>query len=32
MPHIRTNNQPVTQITAIEPEPGEAGEGVVIDD
>ena len=30
MPHIRTDNQPVTQITVIEPEP--EGRGVVIDD
>jgi hypothetical protein len=32
LPHIRTDNQPVTQITVIEPEPGEAGRGAVIDD
>jgi hypothetical protein len=32
MPHIQTDNQPVTQITVIEPEPRQAGRGVVIDD
>ena len=26
MPHIRINNQPVTQITVIEPEPGKQAE------
>ena len=26
MPHIRTDNQPVTQITVIEPEPGKQAE------
>ncbi len=26
MPHIRTHNQPVTQITVIEPEPGKQAE------
>jgi len=28
MPHIRTNNQPVTQITVIEPEPGKQAEAL----
>jgi heme-degrading monooxygenase HmoA len=28
MPHIRTDNQPVTQITVIEPEPGKQAEAV----
>ena len=32
MPHIRIDNQPVTQITVIEPEAGQAGRGIVIDD
>ena len=32
MPHIRTDKQPVTQITVIESETGEAGRGIVIDD
>jgi hypothetical protein len=32
MPHIRTDNQPVTQITVIEARAGEAGRGAVIDD
>ena len=32
MPHIQTDNQPVTQITVIEPERWQAGRGVVIDD
>ena len=28
MPHIRTDNQPVTQITVIEPEPGKQAEAL----
>ena len=28
MPHIRTDNQPVTQITIIEPEPGKQAEAL----
>ena len=28
MPHIRTDNQSVTQITVIEPEPGKQGEAL----
>jgi hypothetical protein len=28
MPHIRTNNQPVPQITVIEPEPGKQAEAL----
>jgi hypothetical protein len=28
MPHIQTDNQPVTQITGIEPEPGKQAEAV----
>jgi heme-degrading monooxygenase HmoA len=28
MPHIRTSNQPVTQITVIEPEPGKQAEAL----
>jgi hypothetical protein len=30
MPHIRTDNQPVTQITVIEPEPGKQAEALYI--
>jgi heme-degrading monooxygenase HmoA len=30
MPHIRTNNQPVTQITVIEPEPGKQAEALLL--
>ena len=32
MPHIQTDNQPVTQITVIEPEPGKQAEALFIDD
>jgi len=28
MPHIRTDNQPVTQITVIEPEPGKQADAL----
>ena len=28
MPHIQTDNQPVTQITVIEPEPGKLAEAL----
>src|SRR6201991_5386686 len=28
MPHIRTDNQPITQITVIEPEPGKQAEAL----
>ena len=28
MPHIQTDNQPVTQITVIEPEPGKQAEAL----
>ena len=28
MPHIRTDNQPVTQVTVIEPEPGKQAEAL----
>jgi hypothetical protein len=28
MPHIRVDNQPVTQITVIEPEPGKQAESL----
>ena len=30
MPHIRTENQPVTQITVIEPEPGKQAEALAL--
>ena len=30
MPHIRTDNQPVTQITVIEPEPGKQAEALAL--
>jgi heme-degrading monooxygenase HmoA len=30
MPHIRTNNQPVTQITIIEPEPGKQADALSV--
>jgi heme-degrading monooxygenase HmoA len=30
MPHIRTDNQPVTQITIVEPEPGKQAEALAL--
>jgi heme-degrading monooxygenase HmoA len=30
MPHIRVDRQPVTQITVVEPEPGEADEALAV--
>jgi heme-degrading monooxygenase HmoA len=30
MPHIQTDNQPVTQITVIEPEPGKQAEALAL--